>query len=111
MPFITSSLTIVVNGQKRNVTHIRYTEWNDHSCPDDVNGFLAFLSEMDAIHRRYSREGSGFGRKRSQTIAPIVVHCSAGVGRSGVVILCDSLLKFLDYNTTEILDVPKALTQ
>ncbi|CAG2101924.1 unnamed protein product [Medioppia subpectinata] len=79
--------------EKRNVTHLRFTEWNDHSCPDDVHGFLAFLSEMDAIHRRFSREGSGLGRKRNQTIAPIVVHCSA------------------DFNSTEILDVPKALTQ
>lgn len=111
MTFITSCLLVTINGQKRNVTHLRFTEWSDHSCPDDVHGFLSFLSEMDAIHRRFSREGSGFGRKRNQTIAPIIVHCSAGVGRSGVVILCDSLLKFLDYNSTEMLDVPKALTQ
>lgn len=109
--FVISSLIITHNGQRRNITHMRFTEWSDHSCPDDVHGFLAFLSEMDAIHRRFSREGSGFGRKRNPIVSPIVVHCSAGVGRSGVVILCDSLLKFLDYNTTEMLDVPKALTQ
>ncbi len=109
--FITSLLTITLNGQKRNITHLRYTEWNDHSCPDDVQGFLAFLSEMDAIYRRSCREGSGFGKKKCQLISPILVHCSAGVGRSGVVILCDSLLKFLDFNNSEIPDVPKALTQ
>lgn len=111
MNFITSLLTLTYNGQKRNITHLRFTEWNDHSCPDDVQGFLAFIAEMDSIYRRSSRGGSGFGKKKNTlSVCPILVHCSAGVGRSGVVIICDALLKFLDYNN-EPLDVTKALTQ
>lgn len=112
LTYVTSSLIVTYNGQKRIINHLRFTEWSDHSCPDDVQGFLSFLLEIDSLHRRSSREGSGFGRKNKvQELAPIVVHCSAGVGRSGAVILCDSLLKFLDYNSTDQLDIAKALTQ
>lgn len=112
--FVTSSLTLYYNGQKRlDIIHLRYTDWNDHSIPGDLQGFLAFLSEMDAIYRRSSREGSGFGKKRStsQRPPPILVHCSAGAGRSGVVILCDALLKALDHNFSEPIDIPQALIQ
>jgi len=110
--YITSSLTLNYNGHKRNVTHIRYTDWNDHSIPGDLQGFLSFLSEMDAIYRRNDRDGS-FGKKRSasHSPSPILVHCSAGAGRSGVVILCDALLKCLDHNFSEPIDIPRALIQ
>ena len=113
--------------QKRSVTHLRYTDWNDHSIPGDLHGFLSFLSEMDAIHRRSTREGSGLGfklkskllQKKNTSISslsspassPILVHCSAGAGRSGVVILCDALLKCLDHNFAEPIDIPRALIQ
>ena len=104
--------------EKRSVTHLRYTDWNDHSIPGDLQGFLSFLFEMDSIYRRSSREGSGFGRKKSGSNlqiqsgpSPILVHCSAGAGRSGVVILCDALLKYLDHNLHEPIDIPKALIQ
>lgn len=66
---------------------------------------------MDNMYRQNNREGSGFGKKRSPKILPpILVHCSAGAGRSGVVILCDALLKCLDHNF-EPIDIPKALIE
>lgn len=113
LTYVSSFLTLSYNGQRRSITHLRYTDWNDHSIPGDLQGFLTFLSEMDAIYRRNSREGSGFGKKRvsSQMLPPIVVHCSAGAGRSGVLILCDALLKCLDHNFSEPIDISRALIQ
>ncbi|KAI2807754.1 Tyrosine-protein phosphatase non-receptor type 14 [Blomia tropicalis] len=120
LTFITSFLTLNYNGQKRTITHLRYTDWHDHSIPGDLQGFLSFLSEMDALYRRNFRDGSGFGRKRTGNQSgasvnngppPILVHCSAGAGRSGVVILCDALLKCLDHNFSEPIDIPRSLIQ
>ncbi|KAH9424969.1 Tyrosine-protein phosphatase non-receptor type 14 [Dermatophagoides pteronyssinus] len=121
LTYMLSLLILTHNGQRRQITHLRYTDWNDHSIPGDLQSFLTFLSEMDAIYRQNNRDGSGFGRKRHSSssllqkppiLPPILVHCSAGVGRSGVMILCDALLKCLDdYQHSEPIDVPEALIQ
>ena len=39
---------------------------------------------------------------------PVLVHCSAGVGRTGVAILCDILLYCVDHNVD--IDIPKVLS-
>eukprot|EP00049_Salpingoeca_infusionum_P003795 m.70923 g.70923 ORF g.70923 m.70923 type:complete len:143 (+) comp12273_c0_seq5:1033-1461(+) len=50
----------------------RFTSWPDHGVPDTVSPILKFVSAV-----RNASKG---------TSAPIVVHCSAGVGRTGTVL-------------------------
>lgn len=105
--FVTSSLTVnhMVSHTQRSIWHIQYTDWPDHSCPQNLQGFLSFMEEINAVRRMANK--SQTPGKRSNV--PIVVHCSAGVGRTGVVILCDIMLFALDHN--EVINMPKVLTE
>ncbi|KAI8002168.1 Protein-tyrosine-phosphatase PTP1 [Camellia lanceoleosa] len=51
-----------------SVLHIQYPEWPDHGVPKDS------LAVREILKRTYSV---------SPTLGPIVVHCSAGIGRTG----------------------------
>lgn len=101
--YITNRISVrhVPSKKERQIWHLQYTDWPDHGCPDDMYGFLGFLDEIESIQRlAESEEGSG---KKS----PIVVHCSAGVGRTGVVILTQVMKWCLEHN--QEIDLPKAL--
>ena len=89
--------------------HLQYTDWGDAGCPTDVGAFLEFLEEMSSlrrhVHTEAGRGGAGGLRNRN---TPVLVHCSAGVGRTGVTILCDILLYCVDHNID--IDIPKVLS-
>uniref|UniRef100_H2Y7M8 protein-tyrosine-phosphatase n=1 Tax=Ciona savignyi TaxID=51511 RepID=H2Y7M8_CIOSA len=63
----------------RVVCHYHFKVWPDHGVPSDPGGVLNFLHD---INERYKNISSG----------PVVVHCSAGIGRSGTFIGIDIIL-------------------
>ncbi|CAG0879893.1 unnamed protein product [Cyprideis torosa] len=67
----------------KEVFHFHYTTWPDFGVPESPAAFLAFL---DSVRR------SG---ALSPDVGPCVVHCSAGIGRSGTFCLVDSALVLL----------------
>jgi len=65
-------------GEKREIYHFHYTTWPDFGVPDSPASFLNFLFKV--------RESGALGRDHG----PAVVHCSAGIGRSGTFSLVDT---------------------
>jgi len=67
---------------KKFIAHYWYTEWPDHGVPMtveneyDTNSIYVML--MDIIEQQ----------KKESAQTPLVVHCSAGVGRTGTIIGC-----------------------
>ncbi|XP_062613543.1 receptor-type tyrosine-protein phosphatase epsilon-like [Saccostrea cucullata] len=62
----------------RTVVQFHYTQWSDHGTPNPLN-FVVF-------HRH-------FRHKMKPVLHPIIVHCSAGVGRTGTFIAFDVLTR------------------
>uniref|UniRef100_A0AAQ4S4Y9 protein-tyrosine-phosphatase n=2 Tax=Gasterosteus aculeatus aculeatus TaxID=481459 RepID=A0AAQ4S4Y9_GASAC len=75
----------------RLVRQFHYTVWPDHGVPENTHSLIQFVRTVrDFINRS---PGSG----------PAVVHCSAGVGRTGTFIVLDRVLQQLD--TRDVLDI------
>ncbi|CAH1268882.1 PTPN1 [Branchiostoma lanceolatum] len=70
--------------ESRKVFHFHYTRWPDFGVPESPAAFLHFLLEV---------RSSG---SLESDVGPPVVHCSAGIGRSGVFCLVDTCLVLLE---------------
>ncbi|RDD42619.1 Tyrosine-protein phosphatase non-receptor type 21 [Trichoplax sp. H2] len=89
-------------GQSRIIYHIQFVGWPDHGVPDHVDKFLEFYNKMNAIRNRIYQATDQFE-------PPTLVHCSAGVGRTGVVMLADLMIAYIK-NQWE-LNIPAVLAK
>ncbi|KAK6291174.1 hypothetical protein J4Q44_G00384290 [Coregonus suidteri] len=71
-------------GRTREIYHFHYTTWPDFGVPESPASFLNFLVKV--------RESGSLGAE----YGPAVVHCSAGIGRSGTFSLVDTCLILMD---------------
>ncbi|KAI4467469.1 receptor-type tyrosine-protein phosphatase [Holotrichia oblita] len=65
-------------GQMRTIQQYHFLTWPAHGVPLYVQNLSIFLKKIFTI---------------PQSEAPLVVHCSSGVGRTGSVILCDICMR------------------
>uniref|UniRef100_A0A3Q2P6P5 protein-tyrosine-phosphatase n=1 Tax=Fundulus heteroclitus TaxID=8078 RepID=A0A3Q2P6P5_FUNHE len=64
------------------LTQLQYLAWPDHGVPDDSTDFLDFVALVRS--------------KRAGQDQPMVVHCSAGIGRTGVLITMETALCLME---------------
>lgn len=95
----------LLSGQERTVWHLQYTDWPEQGCPEYVQGFLSYLEEIQSVRRHTN---SMLDTSKSLN-PPVVVHCSAGVGRTGVVILTELMISCLEQNKP--VEVPAMLSE
>ncbi|XP_035662432.1 receptor-type tyrosine-protein phosphatase alpha-like [Branchiostoma floridae] len=74
-------ITIQRDSELRNIRHYNFMAWPDldHGVPDTTASLLKFVRSVR-------------GHISKQAMGPVVVHCSAGVGRTGTFIALDRLL-------------------
>ncbi|KAK3869219.1 hypothetical protein Pcinc_025467 [Petrolisthes cinctipes] len=85
----TLRLTHIASGESRTILHFHYTTWPDFGVPQSPEAFYKFLNVVRA---------SGV---LEPTVGPAVVHCSAGIGRSGTFCLVDTILMMLSKGLCE----------
>ncbi|XP_066977511.1 tyrosine-protein phosphatase non-receptor type 4 isoform X15 [Macrobrachium rosenbergii] len=84
------------NQDERHITHMQYLAWPDHGVPDDSTEFLNFVAQVR--------------RARAGMVEPTIVHCSAGIGRTGVLILMETAQCLIEANEPVYpLDVVRAM--
>ncbi|CAB3367774.1 Hypothetical predicted protein [Cloeon dipterum] len=66
--------------EERKVFHFHFQAWPDHGVPSDPGCVLNFLHDVNARQSSIAEAG------------PILVHCSAGIGRTGTFIVVDMIL-------------------
>ncbi|XP_071358835.1 receptor-type tyrosine-protein phosphatase O isoform X2 [Trachinotus anak] len=69
--------------ETQDVLHLNYTSWPDHGVPT-VNAIESILQFVNIVRQQANR-----------TKDPVIVHCSAGVGRTGTFIALDRLMQHI----------------
>ncbi|XP_034266893.1 tyrosine-protein phosphatase non-receptor type 6 isoform X1 [Pantherophis guttatus] len=92
-------LSPINNGEAvRDIWHYQYLSWPDHGVPSEPGGILNFLDELNRMQESVPRAG------------PIIVHCSAGIGRTGTIIVIDMTVDMISTKGLDCdIDIPKAI--
>jgi len=65
------------------VTQLHYLGWPDHGVPANAFSMVNFIRQVRKIHPPFHQP-------------PLLVHCSAGVGRTGAFIVLDSMMQRIE---------------
>ncbi|KAM7175605.1 tyrosine-protein phosphatase non-receptor type 3 isoform 3-T5 [Macrochelys suwanniensis] len=76
-------ITNIETEEKHTITHLQYVAWPDHGVPDDSRDFLEFVTCM---------------RPKRVENEPVLVHCSAGIGRTGVLVTMETAMCLIERN-------------
>lgn len=81
--FLVTELILSFRGERRHLIHYWFDTWPDHGVPRkngllDTDGVLTLLDEFKSYSKKHAPD------------APILIHCSAGIGRTGTVIGIDA---------------------
>ncbi|XP_049546027.1 tyrosine-protein phosphatase non-receptor type 61F isoform X1 [Anopheles darlingi] len=93
----TFRLTDTESGKSREVIQFHYMTWPDFGIPSSPVAFLQFLKEV--------RDSGTLDRD----VGPPIIHCSAGIGRSGTFCLVDCCLVLIDKEGEDHVSVQKVL--
>ncbi|CAH0546901.1 unnamed protein product [Brassicogethes aeneus] len=92
-------LTDTETGTSRNIIQFHYITWPDFGVPSSPTAFLEFL-------RRVRKAGV-----LESSVGPAIVHCSAGIGRSGTFCIVDSCLVLIEKFGLNSVDVKEILLE
>ncbi|CAF0961298.1 unnamed protein product [Adineta steineri] len=81
--------------ENRTIYHAHYLKWPDHGIPSNTKDALLFLDKVE------------YYRQLTMTKAPVLLHCSAGIGRTGTFCAIDIGIK--RYLEKKIIDIPSTV--
>jgi len=91
--------TLPGNAAPHKITQLQFRGWPDHGIPDSTTSFRAMMTYMES---------------HPVSEAPIIVHCSAGIGRTGTLIGYYALRRLLErqlLHDKSVMEVVAAMKQ
>ena len=97
--YVISKLIIknLMNSQEREILHCQFISWPDHGIPASANEMIEFVHVVRQCQANLTENNNWKGHPLGP---PILVHCSAGIGRTGT--FCT-----IDININRLLDTKK----
>lgn len=83
--WIERRFSVVTNAGSHDVVQLHFTRWPDHGVPERSADAIRFIQEVMRVERAAG----------TSVRAPIAVHCSAGVGRTGVFAVLHAIMSNL----------------
>jgi tyrosine-protein phosphatase non-receptor type 11 len=100
--FVLRELMVCNNERRRYVYQFQFKAWPEHGVPQDPGMFLSFVECISTKAR--DLEDAGF------VVGPMIVHCSAGIGRTGTFIAVDIIIKQMEFQGgEEEIDVQRSI--
>uniref|UniRef100_UPI00398EBCB5 tyrosine-protein phosphatase non-receptor type 5 n=1 Tax=Pristiophorus japonicus TaxID=55135 RepID=UPI00398EBCB5 len=81
------NITLKDGLEERHLKHYWYTSWPDQKTPDNARPLLQLVQEVEEARQQAKKDNSG----------PVIVHCSAGIGRTGCFIATSICYRELKY--------------
>lgn len=90
---------------KHCLTHLQFSKWTDNGTPTSLESFLKFFRVLEYLREKFTIVNGGESK-------PIVVHCSAGCGRTGALLTIVSVLEKLQQasSSSSVLPSPPSTT-
>ena len=79
--FLIRTIKLTYNGESRNIYQFQYVGLPDHGVPKNIEEYLRFVIFVRQVAKSLNSQ--------------IVIHCSAGVGRTGIFLITDMMLSII----------------
>lgn len=83
---------------EKTINHLQFTEWPDHGCPNGQKHVIEFIKLFDRLREESAQQ-------------TILLHCSAGCGRTGSLIAINVFRELLNTNKLKTIDVKKIVIE
>ncbi|KAG1664433.1 Tyrosine-protein phosphatase non-receptor type 9 [Nymphon striatum] len=100
--YVKLTITDVITGEMREVDHLQFTSWPDYGVPHSAVAMLNFLFKVRE-HQSQAVQNLDCKWLGHPLGPPIIVHCSAGIGRTGTFCTLDISIRKLE--DTGLIDV------